>query len=165
MLPFCTQIANHSISTGRRNGTFRHLAYPSRRSIRARPTMTVIPYKMFSWNPPELSAPQRIELGQAIAAVGRDAFLKAYKIRLMGPNRAPFTFSDVLRDAAAPTPAASPQQKLFAGALLTALGAGAIGAPILIPLAFVMPVSGGSLWWMNRKIERWAQTLVDRIRL
>src|ERR1700682_4862805 len=89
--------------------------------------MTVIVYQLFSWDPPELSAPQRIELGRAIAGVGSEAFVKALKKRLTAPagSQAPFTLDDVLSDAEAPT-VISLEQKLVSGALLAAAFAGVV---------------------------------------
>jgi hypothetical protein len=74
--------------------------------------MSVIPFRVFSWSPPELSAPERIALGAAIAIVGRDAFLNAYKGRLTGK---PFTFADVLVEVAVPLPGDTRWQKSVAG--------------------------------------------------
>jgi hypothetical protein len=125
------------------------------------------PYSLFSWNPPKLSAPQRIQLGRAITVVGREAFVRALKIRLIDPEsrQGLFTLANVLRDAEAPQTIVSSHRKLFSVALLAA-GVAAIVAlgglgPLLACSAIVLPISGGLLWRTNRKIERWVQSLVD----
>ena len=113
-----------------------------------------------------MPAAQRVALGQAIAEVGRDAFIKALKQRLTNPARyghKPFTFADVLNDAVTPEQPTSPSVLVVGGAVL---GAGLVACLAFVPgaavvLPFGLAVGGGTLWWMNRKIERWVQSVLD----
>ena len=122
-------------------------------------------YYTFSWTPPELSTMERIGLGQAISAVGREAFSKALKNRLFNTRykNTKWTLADVYNDIQYPEAPPSTKQKLVLGAL--GIGAGAvflaIGAPVLIPLALCGSVTGASYWWAARKVDKWVQSIVD----
>lgn len=127
--------------------------------------MTVIPYTIFSWKPPELSASQRIELGRAITAVGRKSFLNALKRRMAEPGKKSFSWGDVLTEAEVKREPPTFRQKFLATAAL--LGAMAIIFAIgklpllLIALAVVGPVTLGSWWWTTRKIDHWVQDVIE----
>jgi hypothetical protein len=134
----------------------------------------VIPYTIYRWTPPEFSSPEKIWLGGQIAKVGRKAFATSLKKRLSTPDREaknkPFTFADVLADAntvytkpyAPPSISAALAGLIFLGfcfwiiatnhrALVTFFSA----------MLLVGPITIGSLLWMNNKVDRWAQSLID----
>jgi hypothetical protein len=129
-----------------------------------------IPYKFFKWQPPELSASQRIEIGHMIAKVGRDAFVASLTSALLSsldPNKSPISIFDVLRDAKDPPArvASSMRQKLIAGAFFiscfTLLVATGLITMFVVVTAVIAPITFGSLWWTGRKIERWAQDVLN----
>jgi hypothetical protein len=139
--------------------------------------MTVIPYWLFQWTPPNLTEAERLLVGREISRVGSSAVVRCFKQHTwdaMRPGESNgFTLRDVLRDA---EPYRDPnyrrqrekptmRQMVFAivflgGCFAILIGSGLI-AIFLIALALVGPVTFGSMYWTFRKFERWVASVID----
>jgi hypothetical protein len=127
------------------------------------------------WTPPALTLPERIWLGGEIAKVGRKAFATSLKRSLSDSsnwsNCKPLRFDEILRDAERLRDGKNvqpPISRTAAALLLLVFGGGvafliaaALNSRYLAAVAVAGTVSIGSLFWMSRKIERWAQKLID----
>src|SRR5262249_61340691 len=115
----------------------------------------IVMYQLFRWTPPELSLSEKIWLGREILKVGPDVFAAALKKRLAAPStkEKSFTWNDVFEDIRNPPKQMS---KLAAATILSLAGAACVAlvpAATLAAVATVIaPVSGGSYFWMFRKI-------------
>ena len=132
----------------------------------------LVRYTIYGWKPPDLPVPERIWLGGEIAKVGKKPFVVSLKRRL-GPkaqnsSNKSFTFADIIRDAenmnkGIPAEPRHPLVMQLVALLLFGVGLWWVAShpPILILFLFVVPISIGSLLFMNNEIERWVQGLVE----
>ncbi len=135
----------------------------------------LIRYTIYTWAPPNLSVSEKVALGRQISRVGRKPFVAALKARLSPPtphSRAePFTYADVLRDAQKMRDGNLDRTRpslvliilsilFFAGCAWAIVAAGHVAA-FFVAAAFVIAVSGGSLFWVHSKVDRWVQSLID----
>ena len=134
----------------------------------------ILTYYLFDWKPPELSQSEKILLGKEIASIGRKAFVRALRTRLTDvrspSNNKSFTIGDVLKDVRNPVDlrtAPAARSKAVVGTVILAAMFIVLAAfcvafpPLLIGIALTARATFGSMGWMNRKIDRWAQSLVD----
>jgi hypothetical protein len=151
------------------------LPYDEIQSWEAKMTAVPIRYWIFRWSPPELSEAERLWVGREISRVGRQAVIRCFKQHMSDTitNRdsGGFSVSDVLRDAElysnpgyrkqVPTLRAKVIAIIFFGACFAFLLATGLLAFALIAIAFVLPVSLGSMWWSTRKFENWVASVID----
>jgi hypothetical protein len=130
-------------------------------------------YRIYGWMPPNLSAEERMALGEAIVRVGRKQFVAVLKRRLSPPLHTtrgePFTFRDVLSDVQKGLPI---RPKLswpailfalvfFSGCMWFIVSTPRVLTSFLITMALIIPVSLGSMLFMHRKIDRWVNEVAD----
>jgi len=126
--------------------------------------MMVVQYKYITWNPPNLTQAEELELGREIALVGREHFVREFRKSI---NRGK-PQQQKTGIAAWPTGARWTFLVVFGGLMLFGLSQmtdrdwGDMARHIIPIMVIVFSIYFASVYFATRKFERWIDRLVAR---